>query len=159
VVRDRVRILDLSLVVVLASLRHGGCVGGSGDVGYWTFGNRAPAGRVFETVVVCKLVWILTSGPVVNITGHVSLVGRWCGQIGSAGSESIIVTAADVPVIRVVAMVCRGFFEVGLKIFFGLSLANLLNQEEDGAGNDCGTDQADNSEGGAHGRLVLQEGC
>jgi len=29
VVRDRVRILNLSLIVVLAALGHGGCVGGS----------------------------------------------------------------------------------------------------------------------------------
>jgi len=32
VVWDRVRILNLSLIVVLAALGHGGCVGGSGGV-------------------------------------------------------------------------------------------------------------------------------
>lgn len=154
VVRNRVRVLDLPLVVVLASLCHGSCIGSSRDVRYRAIDNRSPVRRVFQTVIVCELVWVLTSGPVVNVTGHVILVVCRCGQIGSAGSESVIVTAANVPVARVVATAGREFLE-GVEIFFVLPLANFLDQEEDGAYNDGGTDQADNGKGRTHSRLVL----
>ena len=94
-----------------------------------------------------------------NVTRHVSLVIRWCGQIGSAGSESIIVTAANVPIARVVvAAAGRGWLlEIGIEFFFVLPLANFLDDEEDGAYDDGGTDQADDGEGRAHSRLVLQK--
>ena len=65
---------------------------------------------------------------------------RGRSQIGSAGSESIIVTATNVPTARIVAMDNGGFLEIGVEIFFVLSLANFLDQEEDGASDDGGTD-------------------
>jgi len=89
--------------------------------------------------VVCKLVWILTGRTIVDVTRHVSLAVRRCGQIGSARSESKIV-AANVPVVGVVATTSRGLLKVCIEIFFVFSLANFLDQEEDCAYNDGGTD-------------------
>jgi hypothetical protein len=91
----------------------------------------------------------------VNITGHVSLVVGRGSQIGSAESESIIVTAADVAV--AIPSVSRELLEVGIQFFFVLALADLLDQEEGGTNDDGNANYADNGEGGTHGRLVLQE--
>lgn len=136
---DRVRVLDLSFVTVLASLSHGGCVGGPLGERCRTLDNRASLGRVFETDIVCGLVWILAGRAVVDITGHISLAVHWCCQIGSAGPESEIV-AANIPVTRVVAIISRELLEVGVEFLFILPLANPLDHEEYCANNDGGTD-------------------
>jgi len=80
-------------------------------------------------------------GTIVNITGHVGLAVRcsWCRQIGSARSESKIVTAVDVSVIRVAAVFSGELLEIGVKVFLIFLLANLLRHEESGADNDCDT--------------------
>jgi len=60
------------------------------------------------------LVWILVGGAIVNVARHVSLIVRRGSQIGSAGSESEVVTAADVRVVGVAPVVNRGLLEVGI---------------------------------------------
>ena len=38
----------------------------------------------------------MAGSAIVNIARHVSLVVRWGSQIGSAGSESVVIAAAEV---------------------------------------------------------------
>lgn len=73
-----------------------------------------------------------------NVARHESLAVRRHSQIGSARSKPKIVT--DVSAARVVAMVSGELLEVGIEFFFLLSLTKLLDQEEDGASEDRGTD-------------------
>jgi len=137
VIRNRVWILHLSVVVVLALLGHCGCVGGSGGERCWALNNRSPLGRVFQTAVARILVWIhariLVGSAVVNIAGNEGLVARWGGQIGSAGSKSVRVTAAEVLVARDVPVptASRELLEVGVQIVLVSAPAGLLLQVED----------------------------
>jgi len=113
VVRDRVRILSLAAIRVRALLGHGSCIGGSRSERDWTLDDGGPLGRVFETVVVCILVWILVGSAIVDVARQISLIVRWGGQIGSAGSESEVVTAGAALVASVV-VVCGELLEVGI---------------------------------------------
>ena len=98
---------------------------------------------------------MLASSAIMDVTRHVGLVIRRGSQIGSAGSESVIVTAGVL--IASVVIVSGELLEVGVQFLFVPPLASLLDQEECDANNDGNTDQAHDGEGGAHGRLVLQE--
>jgi len=98
---------------------------------------------------------MLASSAIMDVTRHIGLVIRRGSQIGSAGSESVIVTAGVL--IASVVIVSGELLEVGVQFLFVSPLAGLLDQEEGGTDNDGNTDQADDGEGGAHGRLVLQE--
>jgi len=98
---------------------------------------------------------MLASSAIMDVTRHVSLVIRRGSQIGSAGSESVIVTAGVL--IASVVIVSGELLEVGVQFLFVPPLPSLLDQEKDGTDDDGNTDQADNGEGGPHGRLVLQE--
>lgn len=82
----------------------------------------------------------MVSRTVVNVTRHESLAVCRHSQIGSARSKPKIVAATNVSVARLVAMVSRELLEVGIEFFFLLSLTELLDQEEDGASEDRGTD-------------------
>ena len=139
-------------------LGHGSRIGRSRSIRYRTFDDGAPLRRVFETVVVCILVWILVGSAIVNVTRQVSLIVRREGQIGSAGSESELVTTARVLVASVVVVVVsRELLEVGVQLVFVPTPASLLDHEEDRADNDTNADQANDGKSSTHGPLILQE--
>jgi len=74
----------------------------------------------------------------VNVARHVSLVVRRRGQIGCAGSESVIVTAGVL--VASVAVAGGKFLEIAVQFFFVPMLPNLLEYEEGGANDDGNSD-------------------